>query len=140
MAEGSVNDDIVLNVDFAPTFLDYAGVKTPSFMQGRSFAPLLEGNTPADWRDAMYYRYFMHKAHHNVYAHYGVRTDRYKLIYYYLDDPGPREWELFDLQEDPAELSSVYGDPAYAGVVADLKQRLRDLRAHYGDETEPWVD
>ncbi len=140
VAEGSVNDDIVLNADFAPTFLDYAGVKTPGFMQGRSFAPLLEGNTPADWRDAMYYRYFMHKAHHNVYAHYGIRTDRYKLIYYYLDDPGPREWELFDLQEDPAELSNVYAEPAYANVVADLKQRLRDLRAYYGDETDPWVD
>ena len=138
VAEGSVNSDIVLNVDFAPTFLDYAGVRPPHFMQGRSFAPLLEGNTPANWRDAMYYRYFMHNAH-GVYAHYGIRTDRYKLIYYYMDDPGPREWELFDLQEDPAELSNVYGEPAYADVAADLKQRLRDLRANYGDETDPWV-
>ncbi len=138
VAEGSVNDDIVINADFAPTLLDYAGVKTPDCMQGRSLVPLLDGNRPPDWRSAMYYRYFMHVATHNVYAHYGIRTERYKLIYYYMDEPSPREWELFDLDADPAELNNVYGDPAYADVVDDLKTQLKGLRAGYGDETDPW--
>ena len=77
---GSVNRDIILNVDFAPMFLDYAGVEIPASFQGRSFRPLLEGSTPGNWQQSMYYRYWMHLAHHHVYAHYGVRTQRYKLI------------------------------------------------------------
>ena len=81
---GSVNNDMVLNIDFAPTFLDYAGAEAPADMQGRSFRAILEGHTPKDWRKSMYYRYWMHNtSDHHVPAHYGVRTDRYKLIYYY---------------------------------------------------------
>ncbi|MDQ3702033.1 MAG: DUF4976 domain-containing protein, partial [Chloroflexota bacterium] len=69
-------------------------------MQGTSFRGILRGQAPSDWRASMYYRYFMHAdTPHNVYAHYGVRTSRYKLIYYYEPEPGPQEWELFDLQE-----------------------------------------
>jgi len=140
---GTANDDIVLNVDFAPLFLDLAGVPIPDEFQGHSFRPLLQGRTPHDWRQAMYYRYWMHKAHHNVYAHYGIRTKRYKLIYYYsdaLDQPGAidetydPEWELFDLEKDPYELSNVYDDPEYAGVVRELKSELHRLQEEVGDE------
>jgi arylsulfatase A-like enzyme len=139
---GSVSDDIVLNVDFASLFLDFAGIAIPETFQGRSFRPLLEGATPADWREAMYYRYWMHKAHHNVYAHYGIRTKRYKLIYYYadaldqagaIDESYEPEWELFDLQNDPYELLSVYDDPAYAEVRAELTNRMHGLQAEVAD-------
>jgi len=140
---GSVCDDIVLNVDFAELFLDLAGIPIPEDLQGRSFRPLLRGETPADWQQSMYYRYWMHVAHHNVYAHYGVRTKRHKLIYYYADglgQPGSEgevfepEWELFDLEKDPCELSSVYGDPEYADVVAELTDELHRLQEKVGDE------
>ncbi len=142
---GSVNEDIALNVDFAETFLDYAGGSIPQDMQGRSLRPLLRGETPGDWRDSMYYRYWMHRPHFNVAAHFGVRTDRYKLIYYYglplgaagaLDEPTPPEWELFDLQKDPAEMNNVYDDPAYADVVNELKAELRRLREELEDDKD----
>ncbi len=139
IAAGSVNDDMVLNVDFAPTFLDHAGLEVPREMQGRSLRPLLQGPTPPDWRTAMYYRYFMHCDGHNVYAHYGIRTRRYKLIYYYEQAPGPQEWELFDLEEDPRELMNVYHEPAYAETVKELRTELAALRRQLGDETAPWV-
>jgi arylsulfatase A-like enzyme len=139
---GTVNDDIVLNVDFAPTLLDYAGVDTPAHMQGRSFRPLLDGEAVSDWRRAMYYRYWMHKAHHNVYAHYGVRTKRHKLIYYYsealgqpgaIDESHEPEWELFDLEQDPHEMRSVYAEPGYSEVVNNLRAELRRLQKSLGD-------
>jgi len=138
VSPGSVNDDIVLNVDFAPTFLEYAGIQVPNEVQGYSIRPLLQEQTPADWRTVMYYRYFMHCDGHNVYAHYGVRTRRYKLIYYYEEEPGPQEWELFDLDEDPCELMNVYDEPAYADIVEELKAELAALRKQLGDETNPW--
>lgn len=80
---GTINNDIILNIDFAETLLDYAGVSIPGGMQGRSLRPLFEGRTLDDWRTSMYYRYWMHRPHFNVAAHYGVRTQRYKLIFYY---------------------------------------------------------
>ena len=140
---GTVNDDIMLNVDFAPTFLDYAGIDIPEQMQGTSFRPLLNSQTPEDWQTSMYYRYWMHLAHHYVSAHYGVRTLRYKLIYYYgdalgqpgaVDESKEPEWELFDLEKDPYEMNSVYNDPEYAGVVKELKVELRRLQEEVGDE------
>ncbi|MGH2353585.1 MAG: sulfatase family protein [Chloroflexota bacterium] len=137
---GTVDDHLVLNVDFAPTFLDYAGLPIPAEMQGRSFRSLLRGDFPPDWRTAMYYRYFMHLSHHNVYAHYGIRTHRYKLIYYYKDEPDPPEWELFDLAEDPHELHSVYGHPDYQKVVQQLQAQLHQLRAELHDTTDPWPE
>lgn len=139
----SANEDIVLNVDFAPLFLDLAGVPIPEAFQGRSFRPLLHGETPSDWRQAMYYRYWMHKSHHNVYAHYGIRTERYKLIYYYSDalgQPGTidetyePEWELFDLLEDPCELHDVHDDPKFADIAKELKLELHRLQEEVGDE------
>jgi arylsulfatase A-like enzyme len=140
---GSVNDDMILNVDFAPTFLELAGLDVPEDYQGDSFKSLLEGKTPSDWRQSMYYRYWMHKAHHNVYAHYGIRTMRYKLIYYYSDALGQAgaidetyepEWELFDLENDPYEMNNVISHSEYADIVAELKTELHRLQAELGDE------
>jgi arylsulfatase A-like enzyme len=146
---GTVNDNIVLNTDFAPLFLDYAGLPVPERMQGRSFRSLLQGSVPQDWRTSMYYRYWLHLAHHGVYAHYGVRTERHKLIYYYaqalgtpgaIDESKTPEWELFDLENDAGEMVSVYDDPAYSSVVDDLEVELGRLRAEVGDEVTPWQE
>jgi arylsulfatase A-like enzyme len=128
---GSVSRGMVLNVDFAPTLLDAAGVKTPADMQGRSFLPLLEGKTPRDWRTAMYYRYY-HPGDHNVAAHYGIRTDQYKLIYFNKLD----QWELYDLRKDPLEMRNVYSDPAYAKILEGLKKELRRLKKEVKDDDQ----
>ena len=149
IAPGTTNDGLVLNVDFAPTFLDYAGVPVPEHMQGRSFRGALEGRTPEDWRTALYYRYWMHRPHFDVAAHYGVRTKRHKLIFYYglplsasgaVDAPTPPEWELFDLANDPCEMRSVYDDPAYADVVDELKAELLRLKNEVGDTDEQYPE
>ncbi len=129
---GSVNDDIVLNLDFGETFLDCAGVSVPADMQGRSLRPLLQGRTPSDWRTSMYYHYYEYPAVHSVKRHYGVRTQRYKLIRFYNDID---EWELYDLQSDPDEMQNVYNDPRYAEVVKELTVELKRLRAQYNDTT-----
>jgi arylsulfatase A-like enzyme len=141
---GTVNRDMVLNIDFAPTFLDFAGRKSPSEIQGRSFRANVEGHTPRNWRKAMYYRYWMHNdVDHHVPAHYGVRTERWKLIYYYgkpLGTAGSRppdttpEWELLDLQADPREMRNLYHDPKYAKVVHQLKIELARLQREAGDQ------
>ncbi|MBU0639035.1 MAG: sulfatase [Planctomycetes bacterium] len=125
---GTVNRDLCQNLDFAETFLDLAGVTIPDDMQGRSLVPLLKGRRPLNWRQAIYYQYFEHPAVHNVARHYGIRTQRYKLIYFYQLD----EWELYDLKQDPDELQSVYGDPAYAAIAQELETDLRRLRTYYG--------
>jgi len=129
---GSVNKEIVLNLDFGETFLDYAGVATPQAMQGRSLRPLLSGRTPKDWRASMYYHYYEYPAVHSVKRHYGIRTKRYKLIHFYRDID---EWELYDLKKDPQEMCSVYDDPKYATVVEELKGQLKQLREQYHDTT-----
>lgn len=135
----STSDAMVLNVDFASTFLDFAGVDAPEELQGVSARRIWSGQRPEGWRSSMYYRYFMFPSEHNVYAHYGVRTHRYKLIYYYRgEDPDLREWELFDLEEDPHELRSVYDEPAYAEVVSSLKNELVRLRTELDDLTDAW--
>lgn len=128
---GTVRDEFVSNLDFAETFLDIAGVKVPDDMQGRSFKPLMLGEpAPEDWRKSFYYHYYEFPGAHSVARHYGVRTQRYKLIHYYRRG----EWELFDLQEDPKELNSVYDDPKFADVQKDLKKQLDELRNRYGDD------
>lgn len=144
---GTVNaKDMVLNIDYGPTMLDYAGIAIPKEMQGRSFRSLLEGKTPDDWRKSMYYRYYMHLADHSVPAHYGVRTDRYTLIYFYgqplgksgaKNTPTEPEWELFDRQKDPEQIRNVYSDPGYAPVVRELKTELERLRQEVGDNEGP---
>mgnify|MGYP000939267118 FL=1 len=128
----SVNRDIVLNLDFAETFLDYAGVPVPADMQGRSLRSLLQGRTPTDWRTSMYYHYYEFPGVHSVKRHYGVRTQRYKLIHFYNDID---EWELYDLQSDPDELKNLCPDARYADVIQELKAELKRLRTHYKDTT-----
>jgi len=124
---GSRSEALVQNLDFAPTFLDIAGVSVPDAMQGRSLVPLLDGTTPDDWRDSLYYHYYEYPAVHSVRRHYGVRTKRYKLIHFYHLG----EWELYDLQKDPDEVNNVYGDPEYAEVTQRLKAELERLRDQY---------
>ena len=127
----AVNDkDMVLNLDFAPTFLDFAGVPVPEDMQGRSLRPILEGKTPSDWRQAIYYHYFEYPGWHMVKRHYGIRTHQYKLIHFYYDIDC---WELYDLKKDPHELNNVYNDPAYADVVKQLKAELDRLQKKFKD-------
>lgn len=126
---GSTDDHLTSNLDFAETFLDVAGVPTPADMQGRSIAPLLKGEAPADWRKSFYYHYYEFPRPHRVPPHYGVRTDRHKLIYY----PLTKEWELFDLEKDPDELRSVHADPAYVDVVKAMEKELTRLREVYRD-------
>ena len=127
---GSVNDGMVLNVDFAPTLLDAAGLAVPADMQGRSFLPLLGGKRPKDWRKSMYYRYYHYPQDHRVQPHLGVRTERYKLIHFNKID----RWELFDLQKDPRELQNIYAVPAYAETVKDLKKELYRLKNELKDD------
>ncbi len=123
---------LVQNLDFAPTFLDYAGVSIPKEMQGESFRKLVAGKA-GEWRDAVYYTYYEYPGVHAVKRHYGVATERYKLIHFYYDVD---EWEMYDLQKDPQEMKSVYNDPAYAKVQQELHARLTELRKKYGDSDE----
>jgi arylsulfatase A-like enzyme len=145
IAPGTVVDDLITNVDFAPLLLDYADADVPDAMQGRSFRANLRGAAPADWREAMYYRYWMHGNGARRPAHYGVRTDRYKLIFFYglpLDqtenEPTPAGWELYDLAKDPHEVDNVYNDPVYADTVAHLKEELLRLKRALGDTDDAY--
>jgi len=126
-----VSKDIVLNIDFAPTFLDFAGADIPDDIQGESFRKITLGKTPVNWRKAMYYHYYEYPAWHMVDAHYGIRTKRYKLIHYYGYTD---EWEFYDLKEDPHEMDNRYNRPEYRGKVAEFKKQLYSLQAKYGDK------
>jgi arylsulfatase A-like enzyme len=127
---GSRTEAMALNVDFAPTFLEAAGVPVPAAMQGQSLLPLLRGETPADWRTAIYYRYYHDPGHHETRAHYGVRTATHKLIYYWTK----RQWELFDLRSDPRELVNLYGRLGQETMTAELKATLARLRSELQDD------
>ena len=133
---GSSNDWLINNTDFAPTILELAGATTPAYMQGHSFVAALKGQSiPTDWRTATYYRYWMHMAHNlRVPAHFGIRTERYKLIFFYGCTPSGRQktpaaWELYDLQKDPYEMQNVYDNPEYADVVSALTRELWKTRS-----------
>jgi len=129
---GSVNGDLVQNIDFAETFLDLAGAPIPDDMQGKSLVPLMKGKTPDDWRTSLYYHYYEYPGGHSVRRHEGVSDKRYKLIRFYGQDvPGEEEWELFDLKIDPAEMRSVYGNPEYLGITKALKTELIRLKEYY---------
>jgi arylsulfatase A-like enzyme len=128
----TVIDKLVQNLDFAPTFLDYAGVKIPNEVQGESFRKLV-ANESGEWRDAIYYTYYEYPGEHNVQRHNGIRTDRYKLIHFYYDSD---TWELYDMEKDPMEMSNVYDDPNYASVQKDMHSKLVELRLKYGDSDE----
>ncbi len=129
---GTVVEEMVMNLDHAPTILDYAGISKPLEMQGNSWRKLVAGES-IPWRDAIYYHYYEYPGPHSVKRHYGVRTDRYKLIHFYYDVD---EWELYDLQNDPDEMNSIYGNPEYAEVQEMLYQKLGELRLQYGDSDE----
>ena len=151
IAPGTICDDIACNVDFAPTFLDFAGLKIPNYMQGVSMRPLFRAQTPDDWQQVAYHRYWMHNdIIHQAYAHYGVRDHRYKLIYWYnealgmagarpgsAEDPTleeEKEWELFDCQQDPLELFNVHEDPNYQEVAQQMKKLLENKMEQIGDD------
>ncbi len=147
---GSVRDQFLANVDFAPTFLDYAGVPIPPEMQGVSGKAMLRGETPRDWQTSFYYRYWVNGDEHNTAAHYGVRTTTHKLIYFYckplgvvgateLNPPVASYWELYDLRGDPHEMHNIYDDPANAELIRDLKAELKHLQAKYKDQPQPEV-
>jgi arylsulfatase A-like enzyme len=123
---------MVLNVDFAPTFLEIAGAAIPKDMQGKSFLSILKGEHPAGWRKSWYYRYYHDPGDHNTRAHYGVRTETHKLIYFWKKD----QWECYDLVKDPHELHNIYSDPASAALVADLKKELYRLKKEVQDNDE----
>ena len=129
---GSVAPGMALNVDFAPTFLEAAGLPVPVDMQGRSLVPLLRGRTPADWRTSMYYRYYHDPGDHNTRAHYGVRTTTHKLISFWKTG----QWELFDLVNDPGELHNLYGQPGHEQITAELNAELLRLKRALGDEDQ----
>ncbi len=126
---GTVSDGLAINPDFAPTFLDLAGVTIPADMQGRSLAPLFAGGKPSGWRQEIYYRYYHDPGHHDTRAHCGVRTDTHKLIHYWKAD----QWELYDLAHDPDEMKNLYAAPVAQPIVTDLKARLVRLKQALGD-------
>ena len=133
---GHVAPQFVANIDLAPTFLDLAGLPVPAFMQGRSLAPLLRGESPAYWRTSFYYRYYHDPGHHRTAAHYGVRTATHKLIHYWKKDA----YELFDLTKDPTEQHNLLFDqaeaqrPEVAARFEELKTEIARLQKEYRDE------
>ncbi|PCJ95403.1 MAG: sulfatase [Flavobacteriaceae bacterium] len=129
---GTVINDLVQNLDFAPTFLDYAGVEIDESIQGESIRKLVKGEA-SEWRDAIYYAYYEFPGEHHVKRHYGVRTDRYKLIHFYYDI---EEWELYDLEKDPSEMHNVYNDAEYSKVKEEMHKQLVAMREKYGDSDE----
>jgi arylsulfatase A-like enzyme len=129
---GRTSDAMSINCDFAPTFLDLAGLPIPADMQGVSLLPVWKGRKPAGWRRSMYYRYYHDPGDHNTRAHYGVRTTTHKLIYFWKKD----QWECYDLVKDPAEMRNIYGDPGARKIVAELKRELARLRKELQDEDQ----
>lgn len=129
---GSEINKLVQNLDFAPTILDYAGVKVPGEMQGESFRALANGSSDK-WRDFAYYTYYEYPAVHMVKRHYGISTARYKLIHFYFDID---EWEMYDLEKDSNEMKNVYKDPAYAAIQKEMHAKLKEVRTSYGDSEE----
>lgn len=124
-------DEIVLNLDFAPTFLDYAGIKVPKSMQGYSMRNLVNGKQQSKWRESMYYHYFeFPHGWHFVKKHYGIRTDRYKLIHFYDDIDA---WEFYDLKNDPNEINNIYNDPNYKSEINTTKRELYKLQVEFKD-------
>lgn len=127
--------ELVQNIDFAPTFLEIAGVEVPEDIHGESLLPLLEGESPEDWRESLYYHFYEYPAEHMVKRHFGVRTDRYKLIHFYNDKDF---WELYDLQADPSEMHDLYGLKGYEDVTEELKSELYRLQEQYDDPIR-WI-
>lgn len=127
----TVCEDVVSNIDFAPTFLDLAHLKTAEKMQGKSFKTLLAGKTPKNWEQAVYYHYYEFPYWHHVQPHYGIRTQRYTLAHFYYNID---QWELYDLEKDPKQIHNIIQDPQYASVIADLKKKLTELMIKAGND------
>ena len=127
---GSECTALVQNIDYAPTYLDIAGIEKPDYMVGTSLVPLFGGETPKDWREYLYYHYYDYPAIHMVRRHDGVRDSRYKLIHFYNDID---VWELYDLQEDPHEMNNLYGKPSYEAVMKRMRDELYKLQKQYDD-------
>lgn len=116
------------NIDFAPTLLDFCGIEVPEEMQGVSFKQMAEsGKTPTDWRKSLYYHYYEFPGFHSVRAHYGVKTDRYKLIHFYKENI----WELYDLEKDEHEINNIYGNSGTQKITSELKAELNRLQEQY---------
>jgi len=135
---GAATDAMVQHMDFAPTFLDLAGAAIPEEMQGVSILDpmnkaIKSGEVPDDWRTSIYYHYYEYPGAHAVKRHYGVRTERYKLMHFYHNID---EWELFDLETDPNEMMNQIDNPDYADVLEELKIELKRLQDLYGDSYE----
>ncbi|MFI3247747.1 MAG: sulfatase [Rikenellaceae bacterium] len=148
---GIRTDAMVNNVDFAPTIISLAGGDVPEYMQGESMKEILynEGDEPEGWKQATYYRYWMHMIHHSNPGHFGIRTKDYKLIFFYgqpykewdgqkqflyWNVITPPAWEFYDLRKDPEEMNNCYADPKYADVIADLKVQLKEMRHELNEE------
>ena len=129
---GARDKHLVQNLDYAETFLEIAETDIPDDMQGLSLAPLLKGEQPAKWRESIYYHYYEYPSVHMVPRHFGVRTQKLKLMKFYEFD----EWEFYDLENDPDELTNQYNNPAYADQIAEMKVELERLRKHYGDDSD----
>jgi len=130
---GSVNEDIIRNVDFAPTLLELAGIETAQKMHGTSFAANLEGKTADNWQDAMYYHYYEFPFWHHVQPHYGIRTEKFTLAHFYYNID---VWELYDLEKDPEQMHNIIGDPAYKNTISALKVKLYSLMDAVGNKKD----
>lgn len=128
---GTINEDIVTNVDFAPTILQLADIKVPQEIQGRGFLSNLEGKTPTDWPESMYYHYYEFPFWHHVQPHYGIRNQRYKLAHFYYNVD---IWEFYDLEKDPQELNNAIDDPAYQDIISGMKTELKEQMKKYGND------
>lgn len=133
---GSVNEDIITNIDFAPTLLEMAGIEAEVKMQGKSFVPMLMGKQAENWRQSMYYHYYEFPFWHHVQPHYGIRTERFTLAHFYYNID---QWELYDLEKDPKQINNVINDPTYKEVVIELKAKLNELMIEY-DNDKPLAD
>ena len=131
ISPGTESDAMVLNVDFAPTFLELAGIEIPDAIQGSSLLPLMTGDEPGEWRETVYYHYYEYPGFHMVKAHYGVRNDRFKLIHFYDDIDA---WEFYDLDADPHEMHNLIDEPAYEKQVAEMRSELKRLRTQFAVE------
>jgi arylsulfatase A-like enzyme len=134
--QGSVDDNLIANIDFAPTLLDLAGISTNQKIQGDSFKPFLLGNQPKDWKTGVYYHYYEFPYWHHVQPHYGIRTKKFTLAHFYYNID---VWELYDLEKDPNQLNNIINDPEYTNVLAKLKSELKSLMIKY-ENYKPLAD
>jgi arylsulfatase A-like enzyme len=130
---GSTNQNLISNVDFAPTLIDYANLKIPSDVQGMSFKKATKGNLEIKWRDKVYYHYYEWPFWHHVQPHYGMRTSQYKIAHFYYNID---KWELYDMKKDPDEMNNVINDPDYKTIAIQLKKELKQLMVKVGDTTK----